>query len=93
MAAVGFLKTLASEVAARPGTGSWELSPGEAGPARTEADPGAVSAVTAHLPGFTGDSGTYDDFTLFLVPMDSPGVIREKKLGSVPCWISVMRSA
>jgi len=28
----------------------------------------------------TGDSGTYDDFTLFLVPMDSPGVIREKKL-------------
>jgi alkylation response protein AidB-like acyl-CoA dehydrogenase len=28
----------------------------------------------------TGDAGTYDDFTLFLVPMDAPGVIREKKL-------------
>jgi alkylation response protein AidB-like acyl-CoA dehydrogenase len=28
----------------------------------------------------TGNAGTYDDFTLFLVPMDSPGVIREKKL-------------
>ena len=28
----------------------------------------------------TGDAGNYDDFTLFLVPMDSPGVIREKKL-------------
>lgn len=25
----------------------------------SEADPGAVSAVTAHLPGFTGDSGTW----------------------------------
>jgi alkylation response protein AidB-like acyl-CoA dehydrogenase len=28
----------------------------------------------------TGNAGTYDDFTLFLVPMDTPGVIREKKL-------------
>jgi len=28
----------------------------------------------------TGDAGTYDDFTLFLVPMDAPGVIREQKL-------------
>ena len=28
----------------------------------------------------TGTAGTYDDFTLFLVPMDTPGVIREKKL-------------
>jgi alkylation response protein AidB-like acyl-CoA dehydrogenase len=28
----------------------------------------------------TGTAGTYDDFTLFLVPMDAPGVIREKKL-------------
>ena len=28
----------------------------------------------------TGDAGNYDDFTLFLVPMDTPGVIREKKL-------------
>ena len=28
----------------------------------------------------TGNAGTYDDFTLFLVPMDAPGVIREKKL-------------
>jgi alkylation response protein AidB-like acyl-CoA dehydrogenase len=28
----------------------------------------------------TGNAGNYDDFTLFLVPMDAPGVIREKKL-------------
>ena len=28
----------------------------------------------------TGNAGNYDDFTLFLVPMDTPGVIREKKL-------------
>ena len=28
----------------------------------------------------TGNAGTYDDFTLFLVPMDAPGVIREKRL-------------
>jgi alkylation response protein AidB-like acyl-CoA dehydrogenase len=28
----------------------------------------------------TGDAGAYDDFTLFLVPMDRPGVIREKRL-------------
>jgi alkylation response protein AidB-like acyl-CoA dehydrogenase len=28
----------------------------------------------------TGTAGNYDDFTLFLVPMDTPGVIREKKL-------------
>ncbi|MHB1537304.1 MAG: acyl-CoA dehydrogenase family protein [Solirubrobacteraceae bacterium] len=28
----------------------------------------------------TGDTGTYDDFTLLLVPMDTPGVIREKRL-------------
>ncbi|HEY1689902.1 MAG TPA: acyl-CoA dehydrogenase family protein [Solirubrobacteraceae bacterium] len=28
----------------------------------------------------TGDKGTYDDFTLFLVPMDTEGVIREKRL-------------
>lgn len=29
------------------------------GDTTSEADPGAVSAVTAHLPGFTGDSGTW----------------------------------
>jgi alkylation response protein AidB-like acyl-CoA dehydrogenase len=28
----------------------------------------------------TGTAGTYDDFTLFLVPMDTPGVIREQRL-------------
>jgi alkylation response protein AidB-like acyl-CoA dehydrogenase len=59
---------------ARSGTGEWVING-----AKTYITNGLRADVIVLVTKTDADAG-YDGFTLFLVPMDAPGVVREKKL-------------